>query len=96
MGTRTAKIHRYTRAARPTASEVAAYMPSNYKVIHEAPEAIYIAGEDRAGWTLDGYVIPRLQSGMIYAKEITANTHCGLGNPHSPHDQCPGTTLNTK
>lgn len=32
---------------------------------------VVIVGEDNAGWTLDGYVNPRLGSGMIWAKEIT-------------------------
>lgn len=31
---------------------------------------ILIIGEDNAGWTLDGYVIPRLASGLIFATEI--------------------------
>jgi hypothetical protein len=30
-----------------------------------------IEGEDNAGWTLDGYVIPRLASGLIFAKEVS-------------------------
>lgn len=29
-----------------------------------------IGGEDKAGWTLDDYVIPRLASGVITAQEI--------------------------
>lgn len=29
-----------------------------------------IKGEDDHGWTLDGYVIPRLGSGLIWAREI--------------------------
>jgi hypothetical protein len=29
-----------------------------------------IQGEDNAGWTLDDYVIPRLASGLHFAKEI--------------------------
>lgn len=31
---------------------------------------VVIAGRDQAGWTLDGYVIPRLASGMIFGREI--------------------------
>ena len=30
-----------------------------------------IGGYDNAGWTLDGYVIPRLQSGLYFAKEVS-------------------------
>lgn len=48
---------------------VGRYMPDNYKVYH-CGEVIMIAGKDVAGWTLDGYVIPRLQSGNIIAKEV--------------------------
>jgi hypothetical protein len=30
---------------------------------------VVIEGEDVAGWSLDGYVIPRLASGLLSAKE---------------------------
>ena len=49
-----------------------AYLPSNFEVIFEKlvpadrvessrrmKRVFVIAGEDNAGWTLDGYVIPR-------------------------------------
>lgn len=53
---------------------VAAYLPSNYRVVgataHFDRPAILIEGEDAAGWTLDGYVIPRLQSGMLGTSEV--------------------------
>jgi hypothetical protein len=50
---------------------VEAYLPSNYKVIGEGETGeLIIEGEDYAGWTLDGYVIPRLASGLIWATEI--------------------------
>jgi len=61
-------------------SEAEAYLPDNYRVIHEAvfgPEdgrtlrpTFVIEGVDRAGWTLDGYVIPRYASGLIGCQEI--------------------------
>lgn len=40
-----------------------------------APVSIVCAGiawldEDHAGWSLDGYVIPRLASGMHFAEEV--------------------------
>lgn len=55
--------------------EVRAYMPRNYRVIDRGADmAILIEGEDVAGWTLDGYVIPRLASGLIFAREITPST----------------------
>jgi hypothetical protein len=55
------------------------YLPANYAVIGartegDSPnETIFIvAGEDYAGWTMDDYVIPRLASGLIWAKELVA------------------------
>ena len=50
------------------------YLPSNFTAcesngtIHGS--VILIEGYDRAGWTLDAYVIPRLASGLIVAKEV--------------------------
>lgn len=61
-------------------AQVAAYLPDGYKVtahyvraINAAKhgEVLIISGEDKGGWTLDGYVIPRLESGLIFAQEIT-------------------------
>ena len=49
---------------------VARYLPSNYEVIGHDADTTTIAGQDNAGWTLDGYVIPRLASGMFFAQEI--------------------------
>lgn len=53
------------------ADQVAAYLPSNYKVIGGDEKVIVIQGEDYAGWTLDGYVIPRLGSGLMGCREVT-------------------------
>lgn len=53
------------------AKAVAGYLPSNYQVTGEDDDYVYIEGTDNAGWTLDGYVIPRLGSGLIFAEEIT-------------------------
>jgi hypothetical protein len=63
--------------------EVEAYLPDNFEVLAERGEetregrfvthAQYlIGGHDVAGWTLDGYVIPRLGSGLIQAIEVEA------------------------
>lgn len=60
--------------------QVERYLPDNYEVIHEeagwqqvngkpVPVQV-IAGRDVAGWTLDGYVIPRFASGLIGCEEI--------------------------
>ncbi len=59
--------------------QVEAYMPENYTVSAHYVRAInaakhgdvlIITGEDKGGWTLDEYVIPRLASGLIFATEI--------------------------
>ena len=67
--TRTAIIRR--RNWTPEAGTVRAYLPHNYKVVAEGKTMIVIEGEDDAGWTLDSYVIPRLASGLISAREVT-------------------------
>lgn len=69
------------RSARIAASksQVEPYLPSNYRVVgfgggrmgHEDLTFTDIEGEDVAGWTLDGYVLPRLASGLYFGKETT-------------------------
>lgn len=51
-------------------TEIQAYMPSNYEAFVNADGRVEIVGQDNAGWTLDGYVIPRLASGLIGCKEV--------------------------
>lgn len=46
---------------------IEAYLPGNYTA--REVTLIVIEGEDNAGWTLDGYVIPRLASGLHAAIE---------------------------
>lgn len=66
-----------------TRSAAAAYLPGNYRIIHEyiepreidrharIPEPTFvIEGRDDHGWTMDDYVIPRYASGLIWAEEI--------------------------
>lgn len=48
---------------------VAKYLPSNYKVVEAHDTYVLVVGVDNAGWTLDGYVIPRLASGLFHAEE---------------------------
>jgi len=51
---------------------VARYLPGNYQVVEDSVDldgTVLIEGEDDAGWTLDGYVIPRLLSGFYGCKE---------------------------
>ncbi len=57
--------------------EVAAYLPSAYRVEGSQTDAhgrlqVTIAGADSAGWTLHDYVIPRLASGLMFATETTS------------------------
>lgn len=55
------------------AERVAAYLPPNYRVEWDNADGgptVTITGRDVAGWTLDGYVIPRLASGLIFAREV--------------------------
>jgi hypothetical protein len=46
------------------------YLPANYSAFQNAGGPIIIRGEDNAGWTLEGYVIPRLASGLHTAREL--------------------------
>ena len=47
------------------------YLPDNYEAHHEVTTGrIIVHGRDDHGWTLDGYVIPRLASGLIVAEEF--------------------------
>lgn len=39
-------------------------------IVTEEKLLFVIEGTDKAGWTLDGYVSPRLASGLIYTDEI--------------------------
>jgi hypothetical protein len=50
---------------------IARYLPSNYTVRSSDELGTVIAGTDSAGWTLDGYVLPRLASGLYFGTEIT-------------------------
>lgn len=69
-------------AAEQQAERIRAYLPSNYSLAHDGrvteigqfASGYLIVGNDNAGWTLGEYVIPRLASGMIFAKEVAAPT----------------------
>jgi hypothetical protein len=53
---------------------IARYLPENYQaeiVETGGGPVVEIVGEDVAGWTLVGYVIPRLASGLYWAEEVT-------------------------
>lgn len=55
-------------------AKIKPYLPDNYRItqLGSDDEGAYvmIEGEDEAGWTLDDYVIPRLASGLWWAKEV--------------------------
>lgn len=63
-----------------TVSQVESYLPGNFEVVEKYVKPIHgadqnfwitlIVGEDKAGWTLEDYVIPRLASGLIGAEVI--------------------------
>lgn len=54
---------------------VAQYLPGNYSAVATGVDKdgpwVRVEGKDNAGWTLDDYVIPRLASGLLYAREVT-------------------------
>jgi hypothetical protein len=51
-------------------STVGAYLPENYSVTGGTDGEVIVEGKDDAGWTAEGYVIPRLASGMMYASIV--------------------------
>lgn len=67
--------------------QVKPYMPHNYRtVVGLGADATLIAGQDVEGWTLDGYVLPRLASGLHRCREVSRMTALGFvelagGNP---------------
>lgn len=71
--------------------EIRRFLPENYTADvvtvywaeGDASHRIMIEGEDVAGWTLDGYVIPRLASGLIWAEECSED-----GTPRCPSGDC--------
>jgi hypothetical protein len=61
---------------RPTSplSTIQAYLPGNYSAVTQADGSVLIFGQDSCGWTLDDYVIPRLASGLHFAREIALDS----------------------
>lgn len=54
------------------ASRVEAYLPGNYRVLGGNATRCTVEGTDYLGWTLHGYVLPRLASGLMFGQEIPA------------------------
>ena len=64
---------RYAIIGAKNAQHVAVFLPPDYHVVgYVNDREVLIAGEDRHGWTLDGYVLPRLASGAYYGHEVPA------------------------
>ena len=62
------KIERAKSPASP--AQIRPYLPSNFSVRDSKDGGSIIEGEPTKGWTMDGYVIPRLASGLIGAVKI--------------------------
>lgn len=50
-----------------TGYDVASLLPSNYRIVSTVGDSILVKGRDHAGWTAEGYVIPRLGSALLHA-----------------------------
>ena len=70
-GVRTAYVGTNRVDASRDLERVRDYLPTNFHAhLNRWDDRITIAGKDDHGWTLTGYVIPRLASGLIVAEEI--------------------------
>ena len=49
------------------------YLPSNYSVLCVLEDHLLVYGEDSHGWTAEGYVIPRLGSGLYAAHVVQSH-----------------------
>lgn len=68
---------------------IRAYLPDNYSAARAGDSVVLIHGQDVAGWTLDAYVIPRLASGLYFARELDPTgfpTGFTGYNPDNPAD----------
>jgi hypothetical protein len=61
-----------TEDVEAVAVRVAQYLPANYEVVgtetYRTSSEVLVKGTDVAGWTADGYVIPRLATGLLVAE----------------------------
>lgn len=75
---RNARSRREAEAYLPDNYKVTGELYAHDGGYHETPDGLpydarlvfVIEGRDAHGWTLDGYVIPRYASGLIFAEEI--------------------------
>jgi hypothetical protein len=60
-----------TEDVEAVAVRVAQYLPANYEVVgtetYRTSSEVLVKGTDVAGWTAEGYVIPRLATGLLVA-----------------------------
>ena len=67
------RVAEVTGGLNATQENIRDYLPINFnvtKIYSPSGDRLLIVGQDFAGWTMDGYVIPRLASGLIAVKEI--------------------------
>jgi hypothetical protein len=74
------------RALTPSTQAVESYLPGNYEVTSVTDDEITVEGTDCAGWTLDEYVIPRLATGLITAKEARDAVRYSIELDENPPD----------
>ena len=79
QGERAARI----KGGADSLAQVQNYLPRNYTASQSPDGTIFISGYDNAGWTLDGYVIPRLASGLIFAEEIPESASAFNASRHT-------------
>lgn len=68
-GTEAPRRYAVLRQKADRLESVQRFMPSNYTARIIGPHVL-VAGQDSAGWTLEGYVLPRLASGMFFGTEV--------------------------
>jgi hypothetical protein len=61
---------RYALIASDKTEAIARFLPSHYRLCGVVDGQTVIYGKDTAGWTLHGYVLPRLASGLYFGEEI--------------------------
>jgi len=59
-----------TDPSRTNLRTVQAYLPRLYSAVELDDGTIVVVGKDNAGWTWEGYVKPRLLSGLIGTTEV--------------------------
>ncbi len=66
---------RIARIFSTDADTIAQYLPKNYRVAStddsDGSLSTLVVGTDDHGWTLDGYVLPRLGSALLAGEDIT-------------------------